>query len=61
MSEYRPWVHGARDWLFPCLEHALHLSSRVSIDKGVRLHEDAVQVATEIDGEWSADVLDDAI
>ena len=40
--EDRARIHGARDLFLPCLEHAVHASSRSGINQGVCVHESAV-------------------
>ena len=59
--EYGSRIDRARNRLFPRLQHCFHVASCVAVDQGVRLHEDAEEIAAEVDGVGSTDVLDNAI
>jgi hypothetical protein len=56
-----PWINRSRHTLLPRLQHALHVSPSIAIDECVGVHENAVEVATQVDCVWRADVLDDAV
>lgn len=55
-------IHRAGHWLLPRLQQVVHGSSRRDVTvTAIRLHERAEQVAAQVDGIRSANILDNAI
>ena len=59
--KHRTSVHRLRHWLLPCPQQAFHCLTSSLIHDEVGVHKRAVEVTSEIDGVWGADILDDGI
>lgn len=54
-------IHRAGYRLLPGLQHLVHLPPYTVIDQSISLHEGLVELSTEEQSVWCADILDDGI
>jgi hypothetical protein len=56
--EHRARVHGLGHRHLPRLQQAFHVLSGTLVHDQIGVHEGSVEVATNIDGVWGADIFD---
>ena len=54
-------VNGARDRVLPSVKHLIKLLAQGAVRGAVGVHEDIVQLVTQEEGVWRADVLGDGV